>query len=245
MGARNHMITEDNFIDFRCPYCGGQASFPRDHGDFAHACPSCNESVIVPADGAAVGRKLPLPITTARLMLRRFGPGDWKDLLECLSDDELFRYMDGAPLQEDDILRWLEQDSVVKLTTPETTFFLGLELRPTGKLIGYASLSLADPQRLQAELNLCVRSDHQRQGLATEAVAGILGFCFLDIHLHRVSARCDARNEAARALLEHARLRSEGQFVKNKLFNGEWVDTLHFAILRDEYQSPPTPIQKP
>ena len=95
------MITEESFIDFKCPYCGGSVSFPRESAGSVQACPDCIESLIVPDDGSEMGRAIPLPINTARLALRRFAAGDWKGLQELLSDEELFRYTEGRSLEED------------------------------------------------------------------------------------------------------------------------------------------------
>ena len=139
------MITEESFIDFRCPYCGETISFPRENAGHPQACPGCTESVIVPEDGSPEGGKLPLPITTQRLVLRRFAPVDWQDLLECLSDEETFRHMDGRPLEEEDVLHWLERERQVKLTTPDQAFYLGIQSQESDKLIGYVSLSFPEP----------------------------------------------------------------------------------------------------
>ena len=229
------MMTEESFIDFKCPHCGDTISFPHDSAGMVQECPVCSEVVIVPEDGSGLGRKLPLPITTARLALRRLQGGDWKDLLECLSDEDLFRHAEGRPLTEEEIIRWLESDQHVKLTTPDQAFVLGIATPDTGKLIGYLSLGLTGQQHLQAALEVVVGRSHQRKGFATEAVAAALRFCFKGIGLHRVSAHCDSRNVAACRLCEKAGLRREGEFVQDRLANGEWASTVWFAALAGEY----------
>jgi RimJ/RimL family protein N-acetyltransferase len=179
---------------------------------------------------------LPIPIDTPRLVLRRLATGDWRDLLEILSDEETFRYMEGAPLDEERILHWLESDFHVKLTTPDQVFYLGMELKEGGKLVGYLGVNFTDPQRLQVNFHICIGRNHQRKGLAREAVEALLGFCFKAIKLHRVAASSDARNVAACHLLEQAGLRREGEFVKNKLTaEGEWANTACYAILAEEH----------
>ncbi|MGA2659004.1 MAG: GNAT family protein [Verrucomicrobiota bacterium] len=227
------MITEESFIDFRCPYCGETISFPRENAGHPQACPGCTESVIVPEDGSPEGRKLPLPITTERLVLRRFAPADWQDLLECLSDEETFRHMEGRPLEEDDVLRWLERESQVKLTTPDQAFYLGIQSQASEKVVGYVSLSFSEP--FQAALQVVLNRAFQRQGLALEAVGAVLGFCFQAIRLHRVTASCHGQNGPACKLCESAGLRREGEFVKSRLFDGEWVNTVSYAALEEEY----------
>lgn len=229
------MITEESFIDFKCPHCGEPVSFPQDNAGFAQACPNCTQSLIVPDDGSEVGWEIPLPITTARLVIRRLAAHDWKDLLELMSDEEFFRYTDGVPLDEDAILRWLESDAHVKLTTPDQTLFLGIEVREGGKLIGYMGLNFPDAHRLQATFSVGLNQKFQRQGFAHEAVVALLTFCFEGLRLHRVAGWCDSRNTAGSRLLEKAGLRREGEFVKHRLLHGEWTNSIWYAMLDEEY----------
>ena len=229
-------ITEESFLDFKCPHCGEPVSFPQDCTGLARECPNCLESLVVPGAGSEAGKKLPIPITTPRLILRRLAAGDWKDLLELYSDEEMFLYDEGHPLEEEEILRWLESDSMVKLTTPGQTFYLGIEAQDSGKLIGQLALRFAEPQRLQAQLTICVNQACRRQGVGLEAVGAILGFCFEEIHLHRVNALCDTKNTAACGLCEKAGFRREGEFLKDRFVRGEWMSSVWYATLDEEYR---------
>ena len=228
------MITEESFVDFKCPYCSELVSFPQESAGFAQACPNCTESVIVPDDGSEVGKQIPLPIKTSRLSLRRLTSHDWKDLLELMSDEEFFLYQDGVPLDEDHVLRWLESDAHVKLTTPEQPFYLGLEVQDGGKLIGYLCLTFTDPQRLQVTFSIGLNRGFQRQGFALETVEALLGFCFEDLKLHRVAGWCDSRNVAACRLLEKAGFRREGEFLKSRWVHGEWTNSIWYALLEED-----------
>jgi RimJ/RimL family protein N-acetyltransferase len=228
------MITEESFVDFKCPYCGEPVSFPQESAGFAQACPNCTESLIVPDDGSEVGKQIPLPIKTSRLVLRRLVTHDWKDLLELMSDEDFFLYQDGVPLDEDHVLRWLESDAHVKLTTPEQSFYLGLEVQDGGKLIGYLSLTFTDPRRLQVTFSIGLNRGFQRQGFALEAVEALLGFCFEGLKLHRVAGWCDSRNVAACRLLEKIGFRREGEFLKNRWVHGEWTNSIWYALLEED-----------
>lgn len=234
------MITEENFLDFKCPYCGETVSFPQAAIGRAQQCPNCTESLIVPESGVEVGRKLPLPITTPGLILRRFNASDWSQLVELVSDEEFFGYVDGLTGQaEEDVLRWLERDSQIKLTTPNQTFCLAAEHQDGSKLIGCLGLRFIDPQSLQATLNINLHRDYQQQGFTLEAVDALLGFCFDGIKLHRVTARCESGNSAACRLFEKVGMRREGEFVKDQpLPNGEWTSTVWYAALEEEYGAP-------
>ncbi len=230
------MLDEQSFVDFKCPHCGEAVSFPQPDAGRPRACPNCMDTFIVPKDGSPVGHKLPLPLDTPRLMLRRFSTADWKDLLDIVSDDELFRYTNDGPLDEEGVLRWLEQDRSVTLTTPGQWFFLGLQLKDGGKLIGYAGLSCDE---YQADLFIRLHREYQKKAFALEAMEAVLDFCFATVGRHRVTAVCDARNTAACQLFQRLGLRREGEFIKNKLAGDEWVNTVHFATLAEEWENAP------
>ena len=96
-------------------------------------------------------------------------------------------------------------------------------------------LNLADPHRLQARLTIYLNRSFQRKGFALEALDAALGFCFEGIKLHRISASCDSRNTAACRLFENVGLRREGEFLKDELLHGEWVNTAWYAALAEEW----------
>lgn len=231
------MLSEDSFIDFKCPVCGEAAAFPQDQAGLIQSCPSCFESFIVPQPGGQAGLPIPIPIKTQRLTLRRFEPRDWKDLLEFMSDEELFRFMDAHPMDEEAVLNWLERDRHVRITTEGQPLPLGIELQEAGKLVGFVALSFIDAERRQGAITPWVSRPYQRQGIGTEACEGLLSFCFEGIGLHRVTAATDPRNTPAVRLFEKLGLRQEGEFAQDRHFKGEWVNTRHYAALRTEYLS--------
>jgi|ERR1051326_2007665 RimJ/RimL family protein N-acetyltransferase len=236
------MTPDESFLDVTCPQCRETLSFPQEGRASVRECPSCGESVLVPANPGEPGGRIPLPISTPRLVLRRLSGSDWKYLLEFLSDEELFRY-GGVAMDEAHLLQWLEADAHVRLTTPRATFSLGMELQARSKVVGVLHLDFADEACTEASLRIYVHREFQRQDLATEAVNAVLEFCFGKIGLHRLTAACDSRNAAALGLCARTGLRREGQFRKNRFVNGEWSDTVWHAMLEEDYfnaaQAPP------
>jgi RimJ/RimL family protein N-acetyltransferase len=232
------MITEENFLDFKCPYCSQPVSFPENAAGSVQECPDCLESLVVPQPGNELGGILPLPITTPRLTLRRFGPRDWEGLLNLLMDEEGFASVDGLPgRSEEEVLRWLEADAHVKLTTPNQMFHLAIELQKGGRLIGFLGFWFTDAQRLQLMFNISLHQACQHKGLALEAVEGFLVFCFNGIKLHRIAARCDSKDAAACRLCEAVGMRREGEFVKDQpMLEGGWGNTIWYAVLDEEYR---------
>jgi RimJ/RimL family protein N-acetyltransferase len=218
------MITEESFVDFKCPYCGEPVSFPHAEAGLLRECPSCMEGLLVPADGSETGGKIPVPITAPRLVLRRFQPGDWKGLLELMPE-----------AGEDYVLNWLENDRQVRLTTPEHTFYLGVELREGGKLSGYLSLRFTEAERRQALVDARWNPSLERADLTLEAMDALLGFCFEGLKLHRVTATCDTEDAASRRLYEELGMRREAEFIKDKFVEGRWASSVWYAALEEDY----------
>jgi [ribosomal protein S5]-alanine N-acetyltransferase len=237
-------MSEPQFIDCVCPHCGAEMSFLEDFAGMVQDCPSCLQNVVVPADGGGQAGKLPLPIATSRLTLRRFENRDWKDLLEVVSNEELFRYMDGEPSEEEQVLHWLEQDRELRLT-PGVRFSLGVKLEAEDKLIGYAQLWFEDELRRQAGLEMVIGQPFQGKGYGTEATAGLLRFGFEGLHLHRMSAATDSRAAPCLRMLVKAGMRQEGEFVKNRWRKGEWTNTVSCALLAEEYAATPAKLTGP
>jgi RimJ/RimL family protein N-acetyltransferase len=63
----------------------------------------------------------------------------------------------------------------------------------------------------------------------------LLRLGFEDLGLHRIAARCDARNTASARVMERAGLRREAHLVQSEFVKGEWTDELIYAILRSEW----------
>ena len=220
------MITEENFIDFKCPYCRELNSFPSDSAGLVRECVNCMESLIVPAAAEEFGRAIPLPLTTPRLILRRLDPGDCENLLAFMFDDE------------EEAMRWLEHDRKIKLTSPDQIFHLGVQLPDGGKLIGCVGLRFTDYRFIEAEISADGNQKEPFKDFAPEAVEALLEFCFQELKLHRVIARCRSDDVGSGQLFEAVGMRREGEFVKHYCVNGEWLNTVWFALLDEEFLPP-------
>ena len=123
--------------------------------------------------------------------------------------------------------------SWIRLTTPGQIFFLAIVLTAPRKVVGYLGLNLADES--QAILQIFLSRSFQKQGLAIEALDALLGFCFEAIKLHRATASCDSRNQAARKLFQNVGMRQEAEFVKDTPGAEGWLSTVWYAALEEEY----------
>src|SRR5260221_7830264 len=230
------MATDENFIDCKCPYCGEAVSFGDDVAGHAAECPNCTESLIVPRETSEFAGKIPLPIVTPRLILRRLVAADWKDILEFMSDERLFEYDEIVPQGEEQVQAWLEKQQYAKITAPNDWFNLGIELQPGRKVIGVLYLNFNERARLQSLVSIDLNQGFQGQGFDTEAMNALLEFCFDGIGLHRVTAWVDSRDAAKCGLFEKVGMRREGEVLKDRFVNAEWGNTVLYAMLEEEYR---------
>lgn len=199
-------------------------------------CFNCTEPIIVPQSGGEGGR-IPLPISTPSLTLRKFREADWKGLLQLFSDDEFFSVSSLKLDGEEQVTRWLAEDATIKLTTPGVPFTLAVETLENPKIIGLLSLRFSNAERSQVAIDLVLHREFRRRGFGLEALNGALEFCFGGISLHRVQAFCDSANAAACGLLAKAGLRREGEFVRDHKTGDDWANTMAYAMLREEFKS--------
>jgi RimJ/RimL family protein N-acetyltransferase len=228
-------MSEDAYISFAYPHCGAELEFMSEMAGTPQACPHCSEEVIVPAAGGHTALEFPLPATTPRLRLRRMDWADFDGVLEILSDPEVFRYDPRPAWDEGQAKEWLHQTAKGKLADEHGQMVLAIENQSDATLVGLLWMAYKARDRQQAILDIQIKPACQRQGFATEAILASLNLCFCGLGLHRVAAACHSGNTAAARLFAKVGMRKEGESVKNCQIDGQWVNTLWFAQLREEF----------
>jgi RimJ/RimL family protein N-acetyltransferase len=220
-------MTEETYVDFKCPFCGEPNSFQESAAGSAQSCPNCQETLVVPLESTETGGQLPFPFTFHRLRLRRFHPSDWKALLDLSVED-------GAPREEEEVLHWLEADQHVRFAHPGQWLHLAMELADSGKLLGHVSISLKDDSHRQAAVSLSARPEIMA-GYGAEALAGVSALGFRHLGLVRIAADCESRDTVARQMMAAAGWRHEGEFRKDRWSPDGWLDSSYYALLVEEW----------
>jgi RimJ/RimL family protein N-acetyltransferase len=222
--------SDDSFFDFKCPYCGAVNSFPTTSANTLQECASCMASVVVPSAGVEIGGKLPLPMSTPRLLLRRFRPDDSVKLVEMVAQDET----STLAVNETDVDQWIEQQRAARFTQSDAGIYLAIELVDGGELAGYVSLYYSDVSRTTAGFSLTITPARRRQGLGLEATGAVMDFAFDGLCARRLAVSSATTNTAASGMLAKAGLRKEGEFVKSWFDGKDWVNVSWYALLKEE-----------
>jgi RimJ/RimL family protein N-acetyltransferase len=178
----------------------------------------------------------PFPwIETPRLILRRFTEADLPAFVAYRNDPEVARYQSWEAVDEAQARAFIEEQKASQPGAAGQWLQIALEAKATAALVGDCALKVEEEDSRQAEIGFTLAREYQGRGFASEAVARLLDFVFLDMELHRVTAVTDCENAASVALLEGLGLRREGHFLQNVWFKGRWGDEYLYAVLRSEW----------
>lgn len=177
-----------------------------------------------------------LPIKTQRMTLRCFERGDIDAVVSYYALPEVQRYLGWKA--RDRVECKLALDAMcgqIVLNRPGDSLMLALVRSIDDLVMGQVALRWHDATASQGELRFLLHPLYRRQGYGAEAVGAILDLGFNHFRIHRIFARCDGRNEASAKLLKGLGMRLEAHYREHALFQGEWDEELHFAILDREW----------
>lgn len=177
-----------------------------------------------------------LPLLTDRLCLRPFSRGDVDAVHAYRGREDVARYLYDPPLSRQECeLAIQRRVSQTVLEEEGDRLVLACETLDGGVLIGELSLTWRSVEARQGELGWIFHPDFQGQGYASEGTRALMALAFRQLDLHRVYARCDARNEPSWRLMERLGMRREAHFREHGLFKGGWDEEFHYALLRREW----------
>ncbi|PZT70701.1 N-acetyltransferase [Streptomyces sp. SW4] len=181
-----------------------------------------------------------LPLTTARLSLRLFTPGDADDLYAYQSLPSVARYLYRPPhTRERSEQVAAERAAQTAWRADGDKLSLAVCRRGESRLLGEVSLGLASARAAQAEIGWTVDPRHQGHGYATEAAAALAGFAFDTLGVHRLYARLDVENTGSVRVCERLGMRREAHLVENDLDGDRWGSEYIYAALAADFRSRP------
>ena len=164
-----------------------------------------------------------LPIQTDRLTLRTFERADIEGLNAYHALPSVQRYVFSRTRDRTEVAGALNiMRGHVSLQRPGDTLTLAVVRRGDHALVGHVALHWSDATA--------------GQGYASEALSALFDLAFDHFHIHRVFARSDGRNHHSIKLMQQMGMRLEAHYREHALFQGEWDEELHFAILDREWQ---------
>jgi ribosomal-protein-alanine N-acetyltransferase len=173
-------------------------------------------------------------LVSERLSLRRFRADDAADMFAYTSDDEVTKFLSwNSHKTVSDAARYIEQI----LTAYDSGDWpaWGIEVVSESKLVGAISLRNYSSVHKQAELSYVMNRAYGGRGIMTEAVARVIEYCFVDLKLERVEARCMADNIASERVMQKVGMTQEGTLRRHQFIKGRFHDFKVYSILRGEF----------
>lgn len=144
-----------------------------------------------------------LLIETNRLLIRKYDDKDVTDILEYSLDADfgLSRYINWKPTKES-IKEYYEPMKKSNLESYPKWLDLVIELKTEKKVVGCTGIGFANEEQKQAMVGCALGCKYQEQGIASEALKGLISFGLGYMKLHRIYARTGSLNIPSWSLME-------------------------------------------
>jgi RimJ/RimL family protein N-acetyltransferase len=176
-----------------------------------------------------------LPITTERLIMRRFTMADAPALSHYRSQPDVahFQFWE-APYSLAQAEQMISELPQVDIPPAGEWQQIALQRHSDGAVIGDFAIGTqaANPQLV--EIGYTLAREHQGHGYAREALCALLPALFAN-GIHRVHALIDHRNARSARLVSSVGFRHEGRMIEHMIYKGEWVTDDLYAILAREW----------
>src|SRR5262245_29322946 len=144
----------------------------------------------------------PLPLTTARLVVRDFESTDFDAVHAYASDPVVTRYTNFGPNTEEETRAFLDRVCASAAVSPRTDYSFAVVERESKALIGTVGLGACDATGQHYSFGYCFNRAYWGRGLGKEAARGMVEFGFDVLQAHRLWAYVFVGNEASARILE-------------------------------------------
>lgn len=175
-----------------------------------------------------------LPITTERLILRRYSHDDIPALVRVVSHPSVARATPEIPATEPGVRTYIDLQNSYQPFEQDKCFDLAIERKKDGQVMGL--LSLVRREHRQAEIGWALGVEFRGQGYATEAARALVAYAFASLGLHRLQAETSITNTGSRGVMERLGMRQEAHLRETTFRDGQWLDSLIYGLLANEWQ---------
>jgi RimJ/RimL family protein N-acetyltransferase len=175
-----------------------------------------------------------LPITTERLVLRRFTHDDVQDIIKFVSHPSVARIVTGiADASESAARQYVDVQSSYQPFELDKCFDLAIQ-RKAGPAMGILTLVCKDHR--QGSIGWALGIEHRGRGYVTEGARALVSYGFNELKLHRIYATTSHRNVGSWRVMERLGMRREAHLREAEFRDGGWLDVFVYGILADEWQ---------
>jgi ribosomal-protein-alanine N-acetyltransferase len=176
-----------------------------------------------------------LPVLEGRhVRLRGLRPSDAPALHGLLTAPEVARFVSTPPASVDAFERF-----IAKANRQRSGKYIcyAVTLKGSDTAIGLFQIRETEPNFEAAEWGFALGSAFWGTGIFSESAQLILQFVFLTLGVHRLEARAAVRNGRGGRALQKMGAVQEGVLRKSFKCNGEYLDQVLYAIVKDDWSA--------
>jgi [ribosomal protein S5]-alanine N-acetyltransferase len=173
-------------------------------------------------------------VETERLFLKKLTPKSFVYLFNNHSEDEIIRLLGLSGHAA--YVREKEKSKGGYKTYDRTIAAFLIILKSSGQTIGRCGFHNWYSIHRKAEIGYVIYDEeNRRKGYMNEAIKCILDYGFNIMNLNRIEAYTSPENKASLHIIEKYGFTREGYLRQHFFWEGEVLDTLLFALLKEEY----------
>ena len=178
-----------------------------------------------------------IQINSDRLLLRSIQIEDADSIFLYRSNAVVNQYQGWIPKTIEDVHNFIINKVSTEINHPGTWFQFVIIEKEHSKIIGDIGVHFLSSDAFLVELGCTLSQEYQGKGYAFEAVKATINYLFDELGKHRIVVSIDSRNLPSIRLIERLGFRKKGLVKENSELNGEWVDDLVYAVLKDEWMA--------
>ena len=177
----------------------------------------------------------PFPnLESERLVFRRLKDSDAPEVFKIRSNPERMKFIPRPILQNEEEALAMIQMMNAKIDE-NTDINWGVCLKNSDKIIGFMGFYRVQPESYRTEIGYMILPEYDGKGYVSEAVTTMLNYAFNTVGFHSVEAVIDPNNFGSARVLEKNGFRKEAHFIENFFWNNEFIDSVHYGILKREF----------
>lgn len=175
-------------------------------------------------------------LKTPRLSLRRVKESDYEDMFAYTSNPDVTRFLSWNPHKEIIQTQHYIQTLITEYNL-STSYAWGIEILEVQKFIGIVRIFDVSYGNKRGELSFILNPNFHRKGLMVEAIMAVIGFCFTEVGLNRIQAKCTPDNFSSEKVLQKLRMSYEGTLREFWINKGVSEDAKIYALTANEYKN--------
>lgn len=175
-------------------------------------------------------------LATERLLLRKLTPKEYKFIFENYSRAQVKKEL--ALANEAEYRKELSKFKKGVATYNRSFVQFQLIDKETGEIIGGCGYHTWYLEHSRAEIGYGLLKDaYKNKGIMTEAIKPVIEYGFYTMNLNRIEALIGPDNDASIKLIKKFNFKQEGYMRQHYFKNNFLMDSLIFALLKEEYES--------